>query len=275
MEPEHLRTPSKFTLRIGKYTLIPFHFQFFFDDANLRGRLMENRMRGMEELSERFTPAMHPEKTPEELMAVKAEMREKFMVAAKKDVDEYLPILYNQALVMIITVFDVFLSDSLKTVTSKYPQLLKTMADEKDITILQIIDLADYDAIFRKIQSRVLKRFDYKSITERIAILKKLRVDIDAALAFKFHNLEVQKKHPDALGVVQNSYEKRHAIVHREQHTFDTYEQLEMVSDCFTNLVMSLSFAIGFRFDILTDWEKTFMVHPQRPKGGANSHLSL
>src|SRR5437879_3584003 len=103
------------------------------------------------------------------------------------------------------------------------------MADEKDMTIVKILELADYRAIFEAIQSRALRRFDYKSITEKIDAIRKLRVDVDAALGFKFLTSKVQNQYTDSPTLLRDCYNKRHAIVHREQHTFDSYKQLEEV----------------------------------------------
>jgi hypothetical protein len=173
--------------------------------------------------------------------------------------------LYNQALVMIVTVFDVYLYESLKIVIDKHPHLLKSMADEKDISIIEIIDKADYQSIYETIRDRVLRRFDFKSIRAKVDALRKLRVDMDAALSFQFQTAKVQQRYNNSLKMLHDYYEKRHAIVHREQHTFDSYEQLEEVSQFFTDLIWSLGFAIGFRFNIMTDWEKMAGNHPKRP----------
>jgi hypothetical protein len=197
------------------------------------------------------------------------EHRAKLEAFSCQEVDEYLPILYNQALVMMVTVFDVFRYESLKIVTTKHPDLLKSMADEKDMTIVRILELGECQAIFEAIQSRVLRRFDYKSITEKIDAIRKLRVDVDAAFGFTFHTLKIQEQYPDTLPRFRDCYDKRHAIVHREQHTFDTYEQLEEVDMFLGYLVMSFSLALGFRFGIMTDWEKIFVPHPERPNNSS------
>lgn len=264
METEYLLTPMKFTQRINKYAIVPFHFKIFFEHSDLKKQIQSRRMEGFDELSEQFAPSLSPGKTANDIESYKTQLLSSLEAYTQKEVDEYLPILYNQALVMIITVFDVFLYESLKVATNKHPQLLKSMADEKDMTIVQIIDMADYQSIFERIQDRVLKRFDYKGIMEKMDALKKMRVAVDDALGFKFHKKKVQQQYPQALKMLRNNYDKRHAIVHREQHTFDTYEQLEEVARFFNDLVLSLALALGFRFDIMTDFEKLVGSHPKR-----------
>jgi len=268
MEEEFLLTPIKFSDRINKYAIVPFHFMIFFEHGDLRERIENHRIRGLDELHEQYAPGMYSDKTSAEAESLKLQLRAKFDEKTRLEVAEYLPILYNQALVMMMTVFDVFLYESLKTITSKHPNLLKSMADEKDMTIVRILELADYQAIFEAIQSRVLRKFDYKSITEKIDAIRKLRVDVDAALGFKFLTAKVQSQYAaDNLTLLRDWYNKRHAIVHREQHVFDSYEQLEEVGLFLGYLVRSFSFALGFRFGITTDWERfTQTPHPQRPK---------
>jgi hypothetical protein len=262
---EQLLLSMKFSQRILKYTLIPFHFRNFFEYGDLKEKIVNRRMQGVDEMVEQYIPAKIAGKTDVEVEAIKTRQFSLMEAHTRQDVEEYLPILYSQALVMIITAFDLFLYESLATIINKHPQYLKSMADEKDMTIVQIIDLADYTAIFEKIQSRVLKRFDYKSITERLDALRKLGVDVDAALGFKFHKVDIQQQYPESLKLLRSYFDKRHAIVHREQPAFDTYEQLEAAGTFFDKLVLSLGFALGFRFDIMTDFEKTIGRHRQRP----------
>ena len=115
MDEEFLITPMKFTARINKYAIVPFHFMIFFEHADLRERIQNHRMKGLDELNEQFTPKMYSNKTTTEIEAVKMQHRAALEATTRQDVDEYLPILYNQALVMMVTVFDVFLYESLKT----------------------------------------------------------------------------------------------------------------------------------------------------------------
>ncbi|MDQ1591706.1 MAG: hypothetical protein QOG71_2333 [Pyrinomonadaceae bacterium] len=256
----------KCSQRIFKYALIPLHFKNFFEYGGLGERIVSHRMQGVDEMVEQFLPASTAGKTNVEVEALRRQYLSGMEDFTRQEVSEYLPILYNQALVMIITVFDGFFSESLTTITNKYPQYLKSMADDKDITIMQIIDLADYSAIFERIQSRVIKRFDYKSITERLDVLRKLGVNVDDALRFKFHRAQTQQKYPESLKLLRSYYEKRNSIVHQEQPAFDTYEQLEAAGEFFSDLVLSLGFALGFKFDVMTDFETMFARHAQRPR---------
>ncbi len=258
MEREFLIKPVKFQLRLGKFVIVPFHFRYFFEKYNFAEILFVNRMKGLNDLFDEYQITI--DSIPKEAQAQFSENLNKAKNQAKIDIEQYLPILYNQALVTIVTVFDVFLSDSLEVITNKQPNLIKTLADEKDITIRQIVDAADYQSIFELIQSKVLKRFDYKSIDEKITALKKMGVDVDEALSFKVLKEEVRQRFPNGLQFLIKYYDQRHDVVHRDKHVISTYEELEGIADFFENLLLSFGLALGKHFQIETDFD--LMIDP-------------
>lgn len=172
------------------------------------------------------------------------------------DIENYLPILFNQSFVMIITVFDVFLNESLHTIIKKQPNLLKELAQEEtDITVSQVVDANDYDEIFNIITNKVLRRFDFLSIDKKISRLKKIGIDTDKALNFEFHNQEEQSQFSEGKNLVVRYYNQRHEIVHQDKHHLKTMNELEEIEKFFLYLILNFGIAIGKHFKIKTDWD--------------------
>jgi hypothetical protein len=164
-----------------------------------------------------------------------------------------MPILFNQAFVLICSIFDFFLTDSLQVITRKQPNILKGLAGKKEIDIAQVIDLANYRKIFEFIQAKVLKDFDYGSIEHKIKTIEKLKVDIAGAFSFYYHIHEVQAKYPNARKLLSDIYEKRHGVVHRDELPIANYDELEEIVLFLDSLMMSLGLVMGKHFNIPTD----------------------
>ena len=125
---------------------------------------------------------------------------------------------------------------------------------------MQTGSIADYQGIFETIQSEVLRRFDFKSIEEKIKALKKMGVNVDEALAFKLLKERVRQRFPNGLQLLKKYYVQRHDVVHRDKHVISTYEELEEIADFFNALLLSFGVVLGKHFQIETDWD--LMINP-------------
>src|SRR6266567_5688049 len=101
MTDESLLLPLRFSNSVNKYALIPWHFQLFFDHGNLKDLIVNYRMHGLDEMNKEWTPLIHRGKSPDEIRTLIAEQRSKMEANVHQEVGEYLPILFDQALVMI------------------------------------------------------------------------------------------------------------------------------------------------------------------------------
>jgi hypothetical protein len=173
----------------------------------------------------------------------------------RREIENFMPILFNQAVVMTCTIFDVFLVDSLEVVTRKQPNILKGLLGKQEIDIYKIPELGVYHNILAFLQTKALKKFDYGSIEDKIKALDKLKVDIAGVFSFKHHTQDLQKQYPNAQELLVNVYTKRHGIVHANQLPLTTYGELQEITRFIDNLMLSFGIELGAHFRITTDWD--------------------
>jgi hypothetical protein len=240
---------AMFHQRMLKYALIP---RFIYDvdqTVGIREKILDHRMSGLEakftELIDRGIISA----------SVRGIFREKAEENTREDIEEYLPILYNQALVMMCTTFDVFLIDSVEVITRKQPTILHSLTDPKDISITEVINATDYEILLDTIRKRALKRFDYGGIEDKVRILnKKVDLDTDGVFKFKFQVDAIRNKFPKSYESLVSAYNNRHGIVHRDEQPIKTPDDLSTVADLFSNLIMNFGWEMSERFDIQTDF---------------------
>jgi hypothetical protein len=251
---ELLLTPVKFSTRLSNAFLAAYYAWVLFDYHNYKEVIIKGSIKNFYDDMKEGMPQMYEALVMDTNLFNEA--LNKFEQQRRLHVNESLTIIFNQSFVMMITVFDVYLNDSLKTVLRKQPKLLKTLADdEKDITVSQVLDSESYEEIFDKIANKVLRRFDFKSIEQKISLLKKIGVDTESALSFKYHKKEIQTKFPDGYKLLVDYYSQRHEIVHQDKHYLKTKDDLEQIADFFSPLILSFGIAIGAHFSIKTDWD--------------------
>lgn len=252
-EKRLLLKPLKFGNRLRKYVLIPYYLDVISNQGNLKEAILKVHMIGFDAALEKdfFKPGV----SEVEKEAALKKTRDKIEEKNRRNIEEYLPILFNQALVMACAVLDIYLFDSLKVLTTKKPNILKGLAREEDIKISDLIDLADYKKIFSHIQNKVLNRFDFVGIEKKLEILGRLGINIKNALGLKTHNEKAQREYANGYELLLDAYKKRNDIVHRDQLPLRSYADLSKISTYFDYFMSDLGFTAGRRFGILTDFE--------------------
>ncbi len=259
--------PGNYHRIMGKFADIPRHIYAVSEHVNLKEMLLKYRMVGMEETISEVSPHLigwvKPDGQPFDPEETRAKIEENMV----NEIEEYLPILFNQALVMICTVFEVFLADCFNVITRRQPRVLISLAEQSDseISIKEIINLGDYDKIFEAIQAKVLKQFDFRGIDGKIKTFKKMTVNMDDIFKFKFHSSKVSAQYPEAHKTLIEFYEKRNDIVHRNLLPLRNYQDLEHISGFFSYLLMSFGWVLSEKFRIPNDFPLPDMVKNLAP----------
>lgn len=258
MQPnKEILKPLKFGSRMRKYVLIPYCLDVISKRGTLKEAILKVHMAVFD--SSLNDKEFWTSEVSKDLKRSKIEkLREEIERKNRKDVEKYLPILFNQTLIMVCTICDTFLFDLLKVITNKEPNILKSLVNENDITIPEIIDLGNYQKIFDTIQNQVLQRFDFAGIDKKMTILKRLGIDVDSAFKLKFHTRQVQQKYPNGYNFLITAYKKRNDIVHRNKLTVKTHKELEKISVFFGYFISDLALIAGRKFGIPTDLELFF-----------------
>ncbi len=256
MQPnEEILKPLKFGNRMRKYILIPYKLDYISRHGNLNEAILKFDMKTFNGIENDMDGLWMPGTTEEEKKNHVKKIRKQIEDKSRKDMGNYFPILFNQALIMSCTVLDTFLVDSLKVLTNKQPNVLKGLASRDDVSIKELIDYSDYQKIFNHIQEKILKRFDFAGIEKKIKILRGLGIDMDTALGLKFHLPHFREKYPRGYEFLLDAYKKRHEIVHQDQLPLNTYQDLEEICSFFDGFMMDFAIITGRHFVIPVDFE--------------------
>jgi len=260
---EQIIKPFEFIGRINKYVLIPYYLDYLARNGNLKEQLLKVQMLGYDQKLDFTSNIWQKNSSIAERIKGAEEIKVRIEKQYQYEIDNYFPILYNQALIISCTIFDLFLADSLSKII-KQKNALKLLASKEDITIYETIDHENYESIISDIQNKVLKRFDFLGIEKKIKILKNLGLDTDLLFELKLHKAVVQDKYPNALKLLLEIYEMRNDIVHRNSLPIKQYEELSDLSSFLQSLIMEFAQAISNQFKIATDYQQPYQ---QQKKG--------
>ncbi|MCX6811471.1 MAG: hypothetical protein NT039_02145, partial [Candidatus Berkelbacteria bacterium] len=189
MKKQMILKPMKFGYRLRKYILITYYLDTLREKGNLNEAILGIQMHGVEKMfdewNEKFLKQSIGSEDKKRLIKLTEEKN-------KEEQKEYLKILFNQALVMACAVLDTYLDDSIDVIISTNKKILIVLSDEKDISIPEIIEANSYKNILDKMRLKVLERFGYKGIEDRLKILKKINLNLGQALKLKTHTEEIQ-----------------------------------------------------------------------------------
>ncbi len=126
----------------------------------------------------------------------------------------YPKVIANQTLVLMCTTLDIYLQTSLEIILKSDPTSLHALCDDKDITVHEVIEFSGSDGAVTQIRSKILERFDYAGIRDKVRILRKCNIDMDKVLTGGSH---WRKKYTSAEGMklLLDTYQNRHDIVHK------------------------------------------------------------
>lgn len=93
-------------------------------------------------------------------------------------IEKYPLILINQALVMMCTVYEIFLLHVLDCILLTKPEALLTIAENKIIPLKQVIEARDKEAIIEVFRQKVTEYFSRQGIEQKFKIFEKLGIEI-------------------------------------------------------------------------------------------------
>lgn len=250
MKREYLKVGA-FTSRLSEYLLNAYYIDLLCKQGNLDVELLKVRMRDLEdEFSSKSFNALFSENDSEsEKMKVK--IKEKRESRNRKQVDNLLPILLNQSLVMLCAVFDTFLNDSFSVIINTKPLILKKLTSKKLLTASEIINLRDYQKIIKDLQRKALKQFEIVNIAEKFDHFEKL--GLSRKLVFKFDN-HMDSKYPKARSFLLDIYKKRSDVVHRNILVLKNFEELSYIAEFMEYLIYKICKDISKQLGILCDY---------------------
>lgn len=190
-----------------------------------------------------------PQKT-----ALKGLLTQRLKDANARKVREYVPVLLNQNLVMLCTIMEIFFLHILETIMLKEPNVLVGLAQEKRLSLQQVLSLKDYDSIIEKFRSKILDHFSRQGLKEKFKIYEKIGLDINKVFDYSTYTDDAQKR---LIGYdfskLSEIFDKRHNIVHKNELPLKELSELAKTKDFFEKIVIKLSILTMDKYAILLD----------------------
>lgn len=169
-------------------------------------------------------------------------------------VQSYESIILNQSLVLFCSTFDTYLGHLFELVLINRPETLKA-GKEKSITLEEILTLSDHAAILGYFREKELKSFMWTDIGKRIEVFEN-RFGIDVKAIFRWNGYDSRIKAMLAgkdLNTLHRIYNHRHAIVHKDEASINSFSELECILKFLSCLGTSLGFMVSEHFKIDLD----------------------
>ena len=164
-------------------------------------------------------------------------------------------ILVNQTLVMLCTIFEIFLNVSLEIVLKRKPEILLSTAHEKIITFKDLVELGDYDSILNSFRDKVTHKFSREEIEDRILFYDKhLGIKTTAIFDWQIYIDEIHELLKGwNLEKLKEVFGKRHDIVHRNELPISNLEEVATIVEFMSKIIMNISGLLQDKFKIPID----------------------
>ena len=144
----------------------------------------------------------------------------KMETATRERIEKHYPQrVLNQALVTYCTILDSYLDSTLDAVLQHNPKLLYGLSGAKNIELKKVIELGSIDAIVREIRAKEIRNFSNGDIADRLDYFEsKLAIQTDRLFDWEYSDKETDRPLEGLnLKTLENYYQKRHDIVHRDE----------------------------------------------------------
>ncbi len=186
--------------------------------------------------------------------ALKSFLAQQLKDVNTRKVQEYVTILLNQNLVMLCTIMEIFFLHILETIMLTEPNVLVGLAQEKTLTLQQILSLKNYDSIIEKFRSKILDYFSRQGLKEKFKIYEKIGLDINKIFNYSTYTDDAQKRLIGYdLDRLSEIFDKRHDIVHKNELPLKQLSELRETKEFFEKIVLNLSILTMDKYTILLD----------------------
>lgn len=181
---------------------------------------------------------------------------EKMKELNRAQIDSYHLPLLNQGLVMICTIFEIFLNHVLLVVMINKPETLIGISSEKNLSVEKIVELKTYDKIMEGLRMKVIEHFSRQGIKEKIKVFKNMGIDDKKIFDFSRLAVEIRERLSGYnLEKLDEIFQKRHDIVHKNILPVQNFGELEEVKEFFEKIILNLSIIVSSKFEIMFDMQ--------------------
>ncbi len=191
---------------------------------------------------------------PTKIEALKIQVIQQIRGTNIKKVQEYEPILLNQNLVMLCTIMEIFFIHVLETIMIKDPRTIIGLSLEKNISLEQVMQLKTNSAVINDFKIKIIDHFSRQGLKEKFKIYAKIMPNIDEVFDFSSFTDDAQQRLSTFnMAKLNEIFDKRHDIVHKNELPLKDLNGLDQVKDFFEKIIFNLSTIAMYKYNILLD----------------------
>lgn len=161
----------------------------------------------------------------------------------------------NQCLVTYCTILDSYLDSLVDNIYRQNPKILYGVSGGKNIDLKKIVTLGSVEAVIIEIRAKEVRHFSNGDIADRLRYLQsKMSIETDRLFDWEYLETEIERS-LDGLNLktLEDLYQKRHDIVHRDQTPISTLEELDIVPTFFLNIGAKLALVASQKHHVSLD----------------------
>ena len=168
---------------------------------------------------------------------------------SRNQVARYRDWVMNQALVSFCSYFDAFLDDTLDTIFQVQVDLLFDSKPAKSVELKDVVEMGCEDLI-SEIRRKEVTRFSFKGIDKRLGYFES-KLGISASSLFDWSSYKDPERFEGwDLEKLKEVYDKRHAVVHRDDYPISSIEEITELSMFLMRIIMNLSNRCMFQYSL-------------------------
>ncbi len=181
----------------------------------------------------------------------------------RERIDKHEIRIINQGLVNFCTIWDTFLESLLDSVLRKDVRILYGVAEGKNISLKEIVELASVETVIEKVRTKEVRNFSFEDIFKRFQYLEtKIGIRTDEVFVWKNQTEEVQKILAGwNFENLEEIYLKRHSIVHRDDAPITSLSELETIEEFFIHMLLNLALLVKKKHGMVFDMD-IFVARP-------------
>lgn len=210
---------KKYLFQINKLGNFYNYCKHAFKNKNIRSKIKEQDVNSMWDIAKTF-------KIEEQVFA--SYFKSHIESNTDKTINEGIDILRQQILVSVFSIFENFLCHLVEILLNNFPKILKLSKNK--VNVKDIVDLKDYDSIFKYIINKEIRYFDGLSLEDKKKYLtKKIKFGKQSDL-WELDGKELWKEIND----------KRNMIVHSSELIELSEEELSLYLFYFTRIIFGM-----------------------------------
>ena len=250
-----------FVTKLGDAYFVIYNTLSIIKRSDVQNFIVSTMMQGTDQLLQELEDKrVFYEDTPQKTAELKSLFTQQLKDLNAQKVQEYAPVLLNQNLVMLCTIMEIFFLHILETITLTEPNVLVGLAQEKTLTLQQILGLKNYDAIIEEFRSKILDHFSRQGLKEKFKVYEKIGLDINKIFDYSTYTDDAQKSLIGYdLNKLSEIFDKRHDIVHKNALPLRRLNELKGIKNFFEKIIFNLSTLVMDKHAILLDLQENLV----------------